>query len=253
MEIAGLAKLANLASPAISIKALGYIWSATGLLTSSDRRAKENIVSRNSAEALSLVNKLNPVKYNWIDRTKSNHLFEDGFIAQEAEQVLPEAINTNTEVIPNIMEVVEKTTFINKQLVFSLKKADQIKTNDVLKIITYDGKEYKWTVALVNQNQVTLNVGENIEAATRIFVYGKEINDFKTVDYNRIFTVGISAIQELSHLNDRIKQENKLLQAEINKMQLENNSFRNSTESEISKLKVLVERLVEETQVEKKK
>ena len=32
----------------------------------------------------------------------------------------------------------------------------------------------------------------------RVFVYGKEVADFLAVDYNRIFSTGISAMQELS-------------------------------------------------------
>jgi hypothetical protein len=35
-------------------------------------------------------------------------------------------------------------------------------------------------------------------APERLFVYGKKVNDFLSLDYNRIFTTGIGAIQELA-------------------------------------------------------
>jgi hypothetical protein len=45
-------------------------------------------------------------------------------------------------------------------------------------------------------------------------VYGKEVDDFNTVDYDRIFTIGISAIQELSKKVDALEKENASLKSE---------------------------------------
>ena len=176
----------------------------------------KNIESRNTSEALALINKLNPVKYNWIDEAKSGHKFEDGFMAQEVEKVLPEAINANAEAIPNSMEPVKKNTLINLP---------------------------------------TGSAGE------------------KTVDYSRIFTIGISAIQELSHLNDSSIVDNKRIQSSVvnlnselgslksevdnleseeGKIQVDNTAFKISSEAEMAKLKAVVENLVAESNLETK-
>ena len=44
---------------------------------------------------------------------------------------------------------------------------------------------------------------------------GKLVDDFMVVDYNRIFTLGLSATQELSKQVDALKAENALLREEL--------------------------------------
>ena len=46
--------------------------------------------------------------------------------------------------------------------------------------------------------------------AEKIFVYGEEVNDFRTVDYEGLATLNISASQELSKL---IKKQQQLIEA----------------------------------------
>jgi hypothetical protein len=233
-------------TPNIAIKSNAAVWAVGGFYATSDRRAKENILRRNSAEALDLIDKLNPVTYNWIDRSKSTHLFEDGFIAQEVEQVLPEVINTNADVIPNIMEFVEHTHMQNNQLSFELKRVNEVSVGDKLKIITEDGNEYKWAVAAINENRVTLSVIDSVATTAKIFVYGKEVKDYKTIDYDRIFTIGIAAIQELSHLNNMQEKVIEKLQSEIENLKNENNVYKadnNKLRSEVEKQESRITRL----------
>lgn len=59
----------------------------------------------------------------------------------------------------------------------------------------------------------------------KVFLYGKEVNDFHTIDKAQIFALHHSAIQELSRLNDTKTQEitelkEKLLQLETENTQL---------------------------------
>ena len=46
-----------------------------------------------------------------------------------------------------------------------------------------------------------------------LFVYGVKVNDFRAVDYDQLFSIGIGAIQELSKQNADLK----LQLAEANK------------------------------------
>ena len=230
----------TLLSSNVSIFATGSIWGHQ-IISSSDRRAKENIVSRNSAEALSLINKLNPVKYNWIDPTISHQPFEDGFIAQEVEKVLPEVVSVNKEVIPNIMEMVEHPVLIDNTLKFTIKKEVEIHEGDILKIITEENGENKFTVASVNNHDITLNVDSKFKLAEKIFVYGKEVKDFRTVEYNKIFTVGISAIQELSKKMDQQGELISRQQQTIDSLMLANQSLQAKDENR--KLKATVDSL----------
>ena len=71
------------------------IITATDFYATSDSRLKENVV--NIENALSAVEKINGIKYNWnelsneIDKEK----VQVGVLAQEVENVLPEAVNLN--------------------------------------------------------------------------------------------------------------------------------------------------------------
>ena len=58
-------------------------------------------------------------------------------------------------------------------------------------------------VSIPSNNQVIINA-TNIKT-NRVFVYGEEVDDFRTVDYEGLTTLNISATQELSKL--LIKQQ----------------------------------------------
>jgi len=79
---------------ALSIESLGtgLVYSNSGLLTStnpSDSRLKDNITD--ISWGLNDILKLRPVSYNWKD-DKINQGIQFGFIAQEVQEVMPEAI-----------------------------------------------------------------------------------------------------------------------------------------------------------------
>ena len=54
------------------------------------------------------------------------------------------------------------------------------------------------------------------ERYNNVFFYGKEVNDFHTLDKNQIFALHHSAIQELSRKHDAVVLENTKLQEENN-------------------------------------
>jgi molecular chaperone GrpE (heat shock protein) len=50
-----------------------------------------------------------------------------------------------------------------------------------------------------------------------VFVYGKEISDMHTIEYDRIYTLGISATQELNKKLEAEMAKNQLLETESKK------------------------------------
>lgn len=70
--------------------------SVTEFTTTSDKRFKQDIES--VTNALNLINKMNPVYYNWINRSTTNKNHKElGFIAQELESIIPNVVKTNQE------------------------------------------------------------------------------------------------------------------------------------------------------------
>jgi len=83
----------------------------TAYNTSSDYRLKENVTP--ITDALSRVNQLKPIRFNFITDTDK---IVDGFIAHEVQDIIPEAINGEKdamkdeeyEVTPRIEEVLDE-------------------------------------------------------------------------------------------------------------------------------------------------
>ena len=67
------------------------VWAVNGTIQTSDKRLKENI--SDIAYGLSVIQNLKPVSYNWID--DKNKTKELGFIAQDIQNIIPEAVKTD--------------------------------------------------------------------------------------------------------------------------------------------------------------
>jgi len=84
----------------------------------------------------------------------------------------------------------------------------------------------------------------------KAFVYGKEVADFRAVDYDRIFTTGISAIQELSRKVDDLEAKQAkfaALEAKLAKtdaLEKENAELRTKLEKQETRL-ITIERMLE--------
>ena len=89
--------------------------SGTNIYNASDIRLKQNISK--TTYGLDTISALNPVKFNWVDGFEPSEDGKDmlGFVAQEVQQVIPEAvelfggdINLNGEIITTPLRVNEK-------------------------------------------------------------------------------------------------------------------------------------------------
>jgi hypothetical protein len=84
---------------------VGVAW-----IVPSDRRRKNSILPVDEEEAVKTVKALNPVHYKYNHKNSSRYI---GFIAQEVEDVLPEAVST--------MEDEEKTKALDYNSIFALQ------------------------------------------------------------------------------------------------------------------------------------
>jgi regulator of replication initiation timing len=51
-------------------------------------------------------------------------------------------------------------------------------------------------------------------AASKVFVFGKKVDDFHVVDYDQLFSMNIGATQQLAIENQKLMKDNAALQAE---------------------------------------
>ena len=208
---AGIATFSAVARPH-SILADGYIATETGFLAYSDERIKKDISTRSTKNDLDLINQLNVVDYNYTDYRTYGDRNNIGFIAQEIKKVMPDAIKVQEEFIPNIYTVSYNVITDTNKTIIKLEKKYDVKIGDKLKLIVPDKGEQIVDIIQVKGNNITTS--PIFESPEKVFVYGKQVDDFLAVEYDDIFTLSISAIQELSKQIEALKKENKVLKEE---------------------------------------
>ena len=162
-----------------------------------------------------------------------------GFIAQEVEKQFPQAVQTSTGFIPSVYQMSKSINHnpTNGQLQVTTEKPHGFKVGDKIKLLTEKSSKVISTVTAVNSDE-TFTVGEWAEPGlTSVFVYGKEVNDFHTVDYDRIYTLNVSATQELAAQLRAAQERLKQLEAENEKLKAgsAHQEEINQTQSELMK------------------
>jgi hypothetical protein len=230
----------------ISIISDACIWAKSDIFSSSDQRIKTNIVNLNADKMINVFRHLRPVSFDYIDPMKNYNKKHFGFIAQEVNEILPEGISLNTDVIPNNMMKGEIDHKSKIETSFTLKPTDTditlqylLLTTDTPLIFdisnsyssadTYKFKIYggdKWTKEQdiyirseynVTDDKYTYVIGLKKEAydtvitESTLFVYGQYVNDLHILDHDTIYTVATAALQEV----DRQQQADKVRIAEL--------------------------------------
>lgn len=185
----------------VSIHASGRVM-ASEFDAFSDARIKSVISVSNSEEDLKKLLGIKITDYRMKDAAKDVKQYKK-VIAQQVEEVYPEAVSQITDVIPNIYSLADiENGFVSL-------KAD-VKTGDRIKLILESGTEMV-TVTKVEENGFVIDSELNEQA----FVYGTEVDDFRTVDYEAISMLNVSATQELFKLVSQLQSSNKELEQKL--------------------------------------
>ena len=215
---------------AVSIKASAYIWGETAIIASSDRRIKENIVDVSDNQALEMLRNIPCRYYEYKDKIGRGYDKTIGFIAQEVREVMPMATNLQKDIIPNEMRNLTDISWNDATLYTDLSDCSGVKyrfyvSNDLC------GNEIMKEVVGNSDNSFTFDTSYN-----NVFCYGKEVDDFHTLDKQKLFALNFSATQEL----DRQQQADK---AKIATLETENQELKTKVANLESKLQSIEQRL----------
>ncbi|HEY1055197.1 MAG TPA: tail fiber domain-containing protein, partial [Emticicia sp.] len=171
----------------------------------SDERIKTIVGISNSATDLATVKALQITDYTMKDKIQHGNKTFKKVIAQQVEKVYPQAVSQITDVVPDIYVLARKVVFdeTHKTLTCILDKSYNIKTSEKIQLIHPQEGVGKAEVIAVTDSSFT--VKDWPPATDKIFVYGREVNDFRSVDYEAISMLGISAIQQLAKENEDIR------------------------------------------------
>ena len=214
--------LGNAATNSYSIYASGKI-AASEFNAVSDKRVKQNILLRDINKDIEIIKKLNVYDYDYIDKLEYGNNNKIGFIAQEVEELNKNFINESNRYVPNIYKsykLVGNNSFeINEKI--DLKLYDDIKVqcyiNEYKKYMIFNSK-----IMNIENNIYTFKNPHNIDLTKDIFIYGKLVSDFKTIDTNQLLSLNTNVIKylyedvirkdkEIENIKERLKNlENKI-------------------------------------------
>ncbi len=93
-----------------------------------------------------------------------------------------------------------------------------LKKGDRVKIIADNTQEMVEVKGISNEGFYVPNLPSFGGAGGRLFIYGKEVSDFHTVDYEALTTLNISATQVLLKKINELEVKNQKQEAELNNL-----------------------------------
>lgn len=182
----------------------------------SDSRIKNAIGITEGDHALQAIRQLAVKDYHYVDRVSNDPRPQRGLIAQEVEDVMPDAVISTVGFIPNIYAPARTSHYdaAGKSLTIELEHSHGLTPEDVVCLMTTSGRTEARVASVPSPTSFTIR---SDSPSDQVFVIGKQVSDFRIVDYDRIFTTGIGAIQELAKQVDTLKES----QARITKLEVE--------------------------------
>jgi len=170
----------------------------------SDRRIKKDIEDINDETALNMLLLIQPKTYNYIDEIRNKGFGKVyGFIAQQINEVIPEATTMTSDIIPNIYK---NCSIKNKREVYQSIPVDVAIDTDVLITIEKKGGRYK--IKEIYDNYFVIDKDIDVDEA---FVYGYSVDDVFLINKDYIFTINVCATQELHR---KIETQNVIIKSQ---------------------------------------
>ena len=192
----------------------GDFRTAGSQISDSDNRIKKDVADIDEAGALRMIMAVEPKTYRYIDEERSvkggkgsgsggsgGANYESGasriygFIAQQIRDVIPDATELRKNFLPNIMK---RAIMDNDRVYLDLTGYGDLPLNDVdrkINIRFKNGGGYNFCITEVNKEYFVIDNADRL--IEEVFVYGYEVNDFHILTKDYIYTLNVSATQEL--------------------------------------------------------
>jgi hypothetical protein len=164
----------------------------------SDARTKRIEGRSNAVRDLAALAGIEVTDYSYIDTLTKGTGLHKKVIAQQVEQVYPQAVSRSTDVVPDIYQKAQiRDSWV--RLATTLKPGERVRligeaTEGIYEVLEVADGKFRTAFA-----------GDGDE----VFVFGREVNDFRSVDYEAIAMLNVSATQEL---NRRVAEQTEQMQ-----------------------------------------
>ena len=190
---------------------------AASSLTPSDNRLKNIVGESDTAADLQTLNKIKVTNYTMKDASVLGRGQIKKVIAQQVEEVYPQAISKMDGYLPDIYAPGTSKARGNGLFEIQTGKALDLKAGDKVKVFTANGEPVFGKVEATDGTGFTANL-ELVKDGEKIFVYGRQVNDLRTVDYEALGMLNVSATQELAKKVAMLEEENRQLKASLGKV-----------------------------------
>ncbi len=186
-------------------------------LAVSDARIK-NIQGRSDGAAdLATLNRIEITNYTLKDVITSGSAPVKKVIGQQVEAVYPQAVTRGINVVPDIYQQAPiKDGWV--ELATDLQKGERVR-------LIGEQSESVYEVLEVTPDGFRTDFAADGEA---VFVYGREVDDFRSVDYEAIAMLDVSATQELNRLVEQQAAEIETLNTRLTALEQSGNAAANS-------------------------
>lgn len=198
----------------------GDVWGA-GFYATSDARVKNILGPSNATSDLEILNRIRVTDYTMKDTLATGHRKYKKVIAQQVEEVYPEVIRKQKGFIPDVYQETAKMERTDSGYILSFDSPLHLSTLAKKLRLAAGGSMKPYPIlSILSDRQVEIKAP--VLQSQKAFVYGEEVDDFRTVDYEGLSTLNISATQELSRLVNQqaaaialLKKKVRILEAEI--------------------------------------
>ena len=213
--------------PSLSIYAQNGV-AASAFFAVSDARIK-NIRGRSDrAEDLATICRIEVTDYRYKDIVGKGNRPHKKVIAQQVEKVYPQAVNKMIDVVPDIYQkATVKDGWVSLET--DLKKGERVR-------LIGEKQEGIHEVLEVAEGRFRTDFKTE---GDKVFVFGREVKDFRTVDYEAIAMLNVSATQELARQVAVLRQS----QVRVAELEREVGDLR-KMQAELVELRKLVAQLV---------
>ena len=207
----------------VSIRAEWGILSEQAFYITSDSRIKKDLQKSDSGNDMDILSRLEVTDYKYIDFANRGEKSKKGFIAQQVEKIFPQAVGRQTSVIPDIY----------RQASFNagwIELATNLEKGERVKLISETGAENIYEVLETAKDKFRVNFESE---GKKVFVFGREVDDFRILDYDSITVLNVSATQQLKKETD---EKLAVMQIECDLLKIANEKLTEKLKSLESKL-----------------
>jgi len=185
-------------TPQVSIRAESQIL-ATEFDAYSDARIKDIDGISNGARDLDTLAAVDVTNYTLKDKVKYGNQPFKKVIAQQVEKVYPQVVSKHVDFIPNVYRTADAVTKTAAGTLLHFENAHGLSTGARrLRLLTPDDPAMQEVgiVSIPSARDVVIDAPQL--TSDKVFVFGEEVDDFRTVDYEGLTALNISATQEVA-------------------------------------------------------